>query len=90
MRDERRDARVMLRTLSRSTRCQGAGAAPQAPGVRRTGVGALSIQAEVGHGIPERGCRFSPRCPVAVKQCETDDPALRKLEDGSAVACHLA
>lgn len=50
----------------------------------------LSIQAEVGHGIPERGCRFRPRCPVAVKQCETDDPALRKLEDGSAVACHLA
>jgi hypothetical protein len=27
---------------------------------------------------------------VAVKQCETDDPALRKLPDGNAVACHLA
>jgi peptide/nickel transport system ATP-binding protein len=26
----------------------------------------------------------------AVKQCETDDPALRRLPDGNAVACHLA
>jgi ABC-type microcin C transport system duplicated ATPase subunit YejF len=32
----------------------------------------------------------SGRCPVAIKQCETDDAALRKLPDGSAVAGHLA
>ena len=45
---------------------------------------------EAGQGIPARGCRFRTRCPVAIKQCETDDPILRKLPDGSAVACHLA
>ena len=48
------------------------------------------LKGEVGQGMPERGCRFRARCPVAVARCETDDPALRKLPDGNAVACHLA
>jgi peptide/nickel transport system ATP-binding protein len=51
---------------------------------------AVVLAGEVGQGVPTRGCRFRTRCPVAVKQCETDDPALRKLVDGNAVACHLA
>ncbi len=51
---------------------------------------AAVLAGEVGQGIPELGCRFRTRCPVAVKRCETDDPALRKLPDGNAVACHLA
>jgi peptide/nickel transport system ATP-binding protein len=51
---------------------------------------AAVMAGEVGQGIPTRGCRFRTRCPVAVKQCETEDPALRKLADGNAVACHLA
>ncbi len=51
---------------------------------------AAVLAGEVGQRIPMRGCRFRTRCPVAVKQCETDDPALRKLADGNAVACHLA
>jgi len=51
---------------------------------------AAVLTREAGQGIRERGCRFRVRCPVAVKQCETDDPVLRKLPDGSAVACHLA
>jgi peptide/nickel transport system ATP-binding protein len=51
---------------------------------------AAVLAGEVGQGMPEHGCRFRARCPVAVKQCETDDPALRKLPDGNAVACHLA
>lgn len=50
---------------------------------------AAVLAGEVGQGIPEQGCRFRTRCPVAVKRCETDDPALRKLPDGNAVACHL-
>jgi peptide/nickel transport system ATP-binding protein len=50
---------------------------------------AVVLAGEVGQGIPEQGCRFRTRCPVAVKRCETDDPALRKLPDGNAVACHL-
>jgi peptide/nickel transport system ATP-binding protein len=51
---------------------------------------AAVLAGEVGQGMPEHGCRFRARCPVAIKQCETDDPALRKLPDGNAVACHLA
>jgi peptide/nickel transport system ATP-binding protein len=39
------------------------------------------------------GCRFHPRCPIAVDQCRTQDPALR-LSATSAVghlaACNLA
>jgi oligopeptide/dipeptide ABC transporter ATP-binding protein len=34
------------------------------------------------------GCRFHPRCPVAVERCQADDPQLR-LPAG-AVAGHLA
>jgi peptide/nickel transport system ATP-binding protein len=51
---------------------------------------ATVLAGEVGQGTPEHGCRFRARCPVAVTQCETDDPALRRLPDGNAVACHLA
>ena len=51
---------------------------------------AAVLAGEAGQGISARGCRFRTRCPVAIKQCETDDPVLRKLSDGSAVACHLA
>jgi peptide/nickel transport system ATP-binding protein len=50
---------------------------------------ATVLAGEVGQGIPERGCRFRMRCPIAVEQCKIDDPALRKLANGNAVACHL-
>jgi peptide/nickel transport system ATP-binding protein len=39
------------------------------------------------------GCRFNPRCPVAVDRCRTDDPALRIPDTATAghlAACHLA
>lgn len=36
--------------------------------------------------LPE-GCRFSPRCPLAVDQCRHEAPALRVVGD-SEVACH--
>jgi ABC-type dipeptide/oligopeptide/nickel transport system ATPase component len=41
------------------------------------------------------GCRFHPRCPVAVERCSAEDPVLR-VPDGVAdspsheVACLLA
>jgi peptide/nickel transport system ATP-binding protein len=38
---------------------------------------------------PKPGCRFRPRCPLAVAECETVTPALRKLADGRRVACHV-
>jgi len=39
---------------------------------------------------PPPGCSFHPRCPIAEARCRLEVPALRKLADGHAVACHLA
>jgi oligopeptide/dipeptide ABC transporter ATP-binding protein len=39
---------------------------------------------------PPGGCPFHPRCPVAEARCKTDVPALREIEPGHWVACHLA
>jgi peptide/nickel transport system ATP-binding protein len=38
---------------------------------------------------PPTGCRFHPRCPVAVARCRTEAPALKAANPGHAVACHL-
>jgi oligopeptide/dipeptide ABC transporter ATP-binding protein len=35
------------------------------------------------------GCRFHPRCPVAVPQCKTTDPALAAVNAGHQAACLL-
>jgi oligopeptide/dipeptide ABC transporter ATP-binding protein len=35
------------------------------------------------------GCRFHPRCPVAVDACRDSDPALRQVAARHAVACLL-
>jgi len=35
------------------------------------------------------GCRFHPRCPVALDRCETDDPALITIGEDHAAACVL-
>jgi oligopeptide/dipeptide ABC transporter ATP-binding protein len=39
---------------------------------------------------PPAGCPFHPRCPVAEARCKTEAPALREVEPGHWVACHLA
>jgi peptide/nickel transport system ATP-binding protein len=39
---------------------------------------------------PKPGCRFRPRCPLAIAECETVTPPLRELADGRRVACHVA
>jgi oligopeptide/dipeptide ABC transporter ATP-binding protein len=39
---------------------------------------------------PPAGCRFHPRCPVAVERCRAESPALRAFPGGRAAACHLA
>ncbi len=39
---------------------------------------------------PPTGCRFSTRCPVAVVQCRTAEPALRLVPHTGQAACHLA
>ncbi len=36
------------------------------------------------------GCTFHPRCPHATQRCRNEIPALRVVQDGHQVACHLA
>ena len=60
------------------------------PSARKGNAPAPTLKGEVGHGAPEGGCRFRMRCPIAVDRCATEDPALRTLGSGNAVACHLA
>jgi oligopeptide/dipeptide ABC transporter ATP-binding protein len=38
---------------------------------------------------PPSGCRFHPRCPIAIDRCSTEEPLLRPLDDGRQAACHL-
>jgi len=38
---------------------------------------------------PPLGCRFEPRCPVAIDRCRTDDPAVRSVGVDHIAACHL-
>jgi oligopeptide/dipeptide ABC transporter ATP-binding protein len=39
---------------------------------------------------PKDGCRFRPRCPYAIAECETVTPLLRPLGPGRLAACHVA
>ncbi len=38
---------------------------------------------------PPSGCRFHPRCPMAIARCAVEKPLLREV-DGHRVACHRA
>ncbi len=35
------------------------------------------------------GCKFHPRCSMACRQCEQEEPAFREISDGHFVRCHL-
>jgi oligopeptide/dipeptide ABC transporter ATP-binding protein len=39
---------------------------------------------------PPPGCRFHPRCPIAVDECRHREPPLRDVGEGHQVACWLA
>jgi oligopeptide/dipeptide ABC transporter ATP-binding protein len=39
---------------------------------------------------PPRGCRFQPRCPVAVERCRSEEPRLTEIGTAHFAACHLA
>ena len=38
---------------------------------------------------PPAGCRFHPRCPRAMPQCQTEEPTWREVKPGRFTACHL-
>lgn len=38
---------------------------------------------------PPSGCRFHPRCPMAMEKCRTEEPVLLDRGTGHVVACHL-
>jgi peptide/nickel transport system ATP-binding protein/oligopeptide transport system ATP-binding protein len=39
---------------------------------------------------PPKGCRFHPRCPIAVAQCAVEEPQFIEKSPGHSVACWLA
>ena len=39
---------------------------------------------------PPKGCRFHPRCPVAIEKCSHIEPAFLEVSPDHWVACHLA
>ncbi len=54
--------------------------------------GRLLLEGDVPSPLdPPSGCAFHPRCPIAEKGlCDREVPALRHIEPGHEVACHLA
>ncbi|MFZ5816032.1 MAG: ABC transporter ATP-binding protein [Bacillota bacterium] len=36
------------------------------------------------------GCRFEPRCPIAIEKCKTEQPPLEQVTPGRWVACYMA
>ena len=38
---------------------------------------------------PPSGCRFHPRCPRAMPQCQTEEPEWKEIRPGRFTACHL-
>lgn len=55
----------------------------------------LAVTLEETRGEPPRvidptpGCRFEPRCPLAVERCRAITPVLQHTEVGTSAACHV-
>ncbi|HZU16680.1 MAG TPA: ABC transporter ATP-binding protein [Candidatus Dormibacteraeota bacterium] len=48
------------------------------------------LQGEIGDTAhPPSGCRFHPRCPLAVERCAREEPELRRVRERQT-ACHRA
>ena len=50
----------------------------------------MIVKGEVPSALnPPSGCRFHPRCPLAMDRCSTEVPVLSDQGSGRVVACHL-
>jgi oligopeptide/dipeptide ABC transporter ATP-binding protein len=57
----------------------------------RRGAGTPRLQGEPPSPVDiPPGCRFHPRCPIAIDRCRVEDPAPRHFPPDVDVACHLA
>jgi oligopeptide/dipeptide ABC transporter ATP-binding protein len=62
-------------------------ALPLHPAIRRQ---RIILQGEIPNPLhPPSGCRFHPRCPQVMPQCQTLEPAWKAIEPGHDTACHL-
>jgi peptide/nickel transport system ATP-binding protein len=63
-------------------------AVPEVGGATRE---AIPIEGEPPSAVRvPKGCRFHPRCPWRVERCLDEEPELKELLPGHAVACHVA
>lgn len=60
---------------------------PRFPRKRSTGGGIPGVAPSL-RSLPP-GCRFHPRCPLAMPVCSVDVPAITWFDQDHAVACHL-
>ena len=59
------------------------------PDMQMTGKARTPVAGEVPNPLnPPPGCTFHPRCPLANERCKAERPLLRRLDDGTQVACH--
>jgi len=50
----------------------------------------LTISGEVPSALaPPSGCRFHPRCPMAMARCAVEPPQRKEVAPRHSVACHL-